>query len=256
MAIPFQPPPSSAPAPSVAEVPAKPETPPASPPVTILRPRTATQEELLRQAGEASGTTRIELYAKVLSIDPRNAEALRGAVESSMASLPKEGRQRDDLIHWAQELVELNDPAGSHAIGCIDLRRAEEAHNILGSIKSLSDGITDLQHSLHAGYSASFFPLVQGYIDLHNARLQNREKPKADRASKALFDEIDRMPQAITGETAREHAEDLEKTLKDRASKTPPRMQEAFLRAVMQHLYATAAKRGDSKAQAWLKGHH
>ncbi|MDB6137215.1 MAG: protein kinase family protein [Verrucomicrobiaceae bacterium] len=223
------------------------------PEVTPAKP--ASKEDLLKQASEASGTARSELYRQVLAVDAHNAQAIHGLVAAGLASPPADTKQRDELTLWANELVSANDPLGPHALGRLALLQAGDKKNPLGTIKNLTEAVAQLKQSLHAGYAGSYDPFIQACVDLHSAQLQNREKPKADRTSKALFDELARLPESVPVKASRAFAERLETDLKERATKGPPRMQEAFLKTVMQRLYAIAAKGGDDKAQAWVKTH-
>ena len=239
--------------PVVAEASPKPAVDkPAPSPVADTKPQPATKDELLKQAAQATGPARSELYRKVLAADAGNPKALHALVEDALAD---PAASRDELARWASTLVSLDDPLGSHAQGSLALDAAAEAKTPPAAIKILLDAVAKLKQSLHAGYPGSYDVLVRASISLHNAHLQNREKPKADRVSKALLEEIDHLPGSLPAADPRALGEEVEKQLKERAAKGPPRMQDAFLKTVMQHLYAIAAKRGDDQARAWLKTH-
>ena len=245
--------------PAVAEVKPAPSSSipsaPVPPSTTESKPKPASKDDLLRQAAQTSGSARSELYRKVLAMDSRNAQALHGLVEGALADLPAPGAQRDEITLWADELIATDDPLGTHALGCIALQQSADAHNLTASIKSISDAVTKFKHSLHSGYSNSYVQLVQAYVSLHSVQLKNREKPKADRTSRAVQDEIDNMPDTVPAKDSRDLAMRLETQMKDHSSKGPSRMQEAFLKTVVQHLYSMAAKRGDEPSQKWVKTH-
>ena len=228
---------------------------PVQPSTTEVKPKPASKDDLLRQAAQASGSARPELYRKVLAMDPRNVPALHGMVEGALADLPAPGAQRDEITLWADELVAIDDPLGSHALGCIALQQSADPHNLTAAIKNISDAITKFKHALHSGYSDSYVHLVEAYVSLHSLQLKNKEKPKADRTSRAVQDEIDKMPDTVPAKDSRELAARLETQMKDRSTKGPSRMQEAFLKTVVQHLYSIAAKRGDEPSQKWVKAH-
>ena len=242
--------------PVVAEASPKPAVDrPAPPPVADTKSQPATKDELLKQAALATGPARSELYRKVLAADAGNPKALHALVEDALADPAPTAASRDELARWAGSLVSLDDPLGSHAQGSLALDAAADAKAPPAAIKILVDAVAKLKQSLHTGYPGSYDVLVRASINLHNAHLQNREKPKADRVSKALLEEIDHLPDGLPAADPRALGEEVEKQLKERAAKGPPRMQDAFLKTVMQHLFAIAAKRGDDQARTWLKTH-
>ena len=247
-------PPEMAAAPVVPEAKPAPATP-APPAAEALKAKPVSKEDFLQQAAQATGPARSEFYRKVLELDSRNPQALHGLVEAAVSNPPIKGDELEELTGWVDQLVSIDDPLGSHALGCIALQRSGDARSLTAAIKSATEAIAQLKKSLHAGYAASFLVLAQASIELHSFQLQNREKPKADRTSKALVDEIESAPDNVPAKEMHNLAQSLENLLKERAAKGPPRMQEAFLKLVMQHLYAKAALRGDDDARDWVKTH-
>lgn len=247
------PPPAAAP-----EVPPPPaSTAPATPPAPVtteMKAKPASKEELLQQAAQAADPVRSELYRKVLAMDSSNPKALHGLVEATLASPTIQDAQRDELTRWANHLVASDDPLGDHALGSLAVLEAADSQTPGAAIKTLVPAVAQLKQSLHAGYDGSYPVMLQAYIDLHNAHIKNHEKPKADRVLKALQDEIARTPETIPAKVPGDFAANLEALLKERATKGPPRMQEVFLKTVMQNLYALAAKRGDEPSKKPVKG--
>ncbi|MDB6116930.1 MAG: prkC 33 [Verrucomicrobiaceae bacterium] len=241
---------SSAPAPvPVAE--AKPNPPPAAAPAVVMaKPQPPSKEELLQQAAQAHGSERTEIYRKVLALDARNPKALHGLVESTLRDLPTEGEKRSEFTGWAKELATLNDPLGTHAIASLALQEAAAAKTPDAAIRIFTAAIAQLKDALHSGDDSSYPVLIQAYIDLHQTHIVNHEKPKADRVSKALQDEIARTPGSIPAQVPADFAANIDALLKERTAKGPPRMQEAFLKTVAQSLRALSAPQKRSEAPA------
>ncbi len=223
-----------------------------APAIVVTKPQPISKDELLQQAAQATGAERTDLYRKVLAMEARNAKALHGLVESTLSDLPTEGEKRSEFAGWAEELVSLDDPLGTHALASLALQQASAAKNRDAAIRIFTPAIAQLKTALHSGNDSSYPVLIQACIDLHQAHILNHEKPKADRVSKALQDEIARTPSSIPAKVPAAFAARIEALLKERAAKGPPRMQEAFLKTVMQSLNAVA-KRGEAPPKKQAK---
>ncbi|MDB6119854.1 MAG: hypothetical protein JWO08_3635 [Verrucomicrobiaceae bacterium] len=223
-------------------------------PVAETKPSPPAKADLLKQASAATRTERPEIYRKVLAEDAHNPEALRGLVRASLADMPPNGERLDELKQWANELVALNEPLGTHALGCIAFQQASETDDDLTAVtRRLAEAVVLLKRSLAAKQTESYFFLVQAYINLHNVRVQNKAGPEAERTRRALLNDIANAPPEVPAKDSRSLAVRLEGLLKERASTGKPHPHAAFLRPVIRSLYTKAAEKGDDVSKTWLK---
>ena len=224
-------------------------------PKPAVEPEELSREALLVQARAAHGPERTALYRKVLEVNPSNREALRALVEHSLADLPRDEKQRNEVLLWAEALREVDDPVGSHAFGCMAIQEADGMKNPAAAAKVLIQAASYLKRALREGHPQSYSVLLQAYVNLHNVQWQGGDRVQAERTRRSLFDTIDSMPEDVPTKDARVLAEKLHRLMQEGERKGKPHPQAAFLVTVMQRLHTVAAKRGDADSREWLRRH-